>query len=180
MGPAWCVADEKDEGFAPLFNGKDFEGWKFTGGEKSPLNWKVAGGLIQLSGGGKPHLATAREYGDFELRLEWRSVADKYNSGLYLRSGPNLGSNQLNLAKGSEGGLVGGKIEGAKAVPTLQKPAGQWNEWRVRAHGEKVTFWCNGQLAWEGTGFKAVRGHIGLQAEGAAMEFRNLRLQEIK
>ncbi|MSU42276.1 MAG: DUF1080 domain-containing protein [Pedosphaera sp.] len=175
-----CAAEEKEEGFAPLFNGKNFDGWRFTGAAKSPANWKVAEGVIQLSGGGSPHLSTANEYGDFELRLEWRAKGDKYNSGLYLRSGPNLGSNQLNLAKGSEGGLVGGKVEGAKAVPALQKPAGEWNEWRVRAVGDKVTFWCNGKLAWEGTGLKPARGHIGMQAEGAAMEFRNVRLKEIK
>ena len=46
--------------------------------------------------------------------------------------------------------------------------------------GEKLTFHCNGQLAWEGTGLKPAEGHIGLQAEGAPLEFRNIRLRKIK
>lgn len=172
---------EKKAGFKSIFNGKDFMGWRFAGSADGTVpNWKVDGGLIHLSGGGKPHLATEKEYGDFELRFEWRSVGEKYNSGLFIRSGPNLGQNQLNLAKGSEGAFIGGKIEGAKGAPDLQKPAKEWNEWRVRAVGDKVSFWCNGKLAWEGTGLKSVKGHIGLQAEGAAMEFRNLRINEIK
>ena len=81
-------------------------------------------------------------------------MKDKYNSGLFIRSKPELGSNQLNLARGSEGAFINGKIEGAKPVGDLQKPAGEWNEWRIIAAGEKLTFYCNGQLAWEGAGLK--------------------------
>jgi hypothetical protein len=174
---------EKAEGFKSLFNGKDFTGWRFSGGKQDGAreapNWKVMDGVLQLSGGNAPHLATDREYADFELRLEWRALREKYNSGLYIRSGQKVGANQINLAKGGEGGFVGGKVNGAKAVPELQKPAGQWNEWRVLVQGDKVTFWCNGKKAWEATGLKPSKGYIGLQAEGAPIEFRNLRLREI-
>ena len=38
----------------------------------------------------------------------------------------------------------------------------------------------NGKLAWEATGLAPERGHIGLQAEGAPLEFRNLQVREIK
>jgi hypothetical protein len=176
--------EEKAAGFQPLFNGKDFTGWRFSGGKHDGANeapnWKVKDGLIQLSGGGDPHLGTEREYADFELRLEWRALRDKYNSGVYVRSGQKIGANQINLAKGDEGHFIGGKVDGAKKVPDLQKPAGEWNEWRILAQGDKLTLWCNGKLAWEATGFKPAKGYIGLQAEGAPIDFRNLRLREIK
>jgi hypothetical protein len=176
--------EEKAAGFEPLFNGKDFTGWRFSGGPEDGAreapNWKVKDGVIELSGGSHPHLATEREYADFELRLEWRALRDKYNSGVYIRSGQKVGANQINLAKGGEGGFIGGKAQGAKTVPDLQKPAGEWNEWRILARGDKVTFWCNGKPAWEATGITPAKGYIGLQAEGAPMEFRNLRLREIK
>ena len=181
-------AKEKD--FVPMFNGKDFTGWRFTGGKEEEniahANWKVEGGVIQLTGGGKPHLASESEYADFEMRFEWRALNDKYNSGFFIRSGKNVGSNQLNLAKGSEGAFINGKVTAApgskdpKGVPDLQKKPGEWNEWRVVVVGDKISFHCNGQLAWEATGLKPDRGYIGLQAEGAAMEFRNLRIREIK
>ena len=46
--------------------------------------------------------------------------------------------------------------------------------------GDKVSYWCNGKPAWEATGLKPEKGHIGLQAEGAPIEFRNLQLRELK
>ncbi len=176
--------EESDAGFVLLFNGKDLTGWRLNDSLEQattlPANWKVEDGCIKVTGGGKPHLGTMKEYADFELRLQWRAARDKYNSGLYIRTGKGLGTNQLNLAKGSEGGLVGGKITGAKPVPMLQKPAGEWNDWRVLAEGDKLSFWCNGQLAWEGTDFTAKQGFIGMQAEGAPIDFRNIRIREIK
>lgn len=174
--------DEKGAGFVSMFNGKDFTGWRFTGDTpvEKATNWKVADGLIQLSGGGSPHLSTDREYGDFEMRFEWRALKPGYNSGFFIRSGKNLGSNQLNLAYKSEGAFIGGKAEGAKPVGNLQKPAGEWNEWRVIVQKDKVEFFCNGEPAWTATGLKPEKGYIGLQAEGAPLEFRNLRIREIK
>lgn len=188
--PSWTFAaelsdDEKKAGFVSLFNGRDFTGWRFVGKggmtAEAP-NWSVADGVIALSGGGSPHLSTDREYADFEMRFEWRAVREDkgYNSGFYVRSGEKLGSNQINLAKGAEGKLMYGKGVGGDAVPQLQKPAGQWNEWRIVVEGSKAAFWCNGQQAWDAANLSPEKGYLGLQAEGAALEFRNLRLREIK
>jgi hypothetical protein len=180
--------EEVKEGFVSLFNGKDWSGWQFGGGyglpDKVPANWSIGDGLIKLSGGGAPHLGTQWDYDDFEFRLEWRALKPKgkakYNSGVYIRSGRKVNANQLNLAEGGEGGPVGLKAKGAKAVPNLQKPAGEWNEWKVRVIGDKITLWCNGELGFEATEFATLKpGYLGLQAEGAAMEFRNLRVKEI-
>lgn len=186
--PTTCFAqsltdEEKSEGYVSLFNGKDLTNWRFgdeSPPEKMPDNWKVEDGVIKVTGGGSPHLASSKEYADFEFRLEWRGVKPKYNSGLFIRSGKKVGAHQINLASGGEGNFINGKLTGAMAVPKLQKPAGEWNEWRIRCVGDKVTFHCNGQLAWEGTGLSAKSGYLGLQAEGAPMEFRNLRILEVK
>lgn len=175
--------EERGEGFVSMFNGRDFSGWRFSESsalpEPLPANWKVEEGLIKLSGGGSPHLGSQWDYEDFDMRFQWRAVKENYNSGFFIRSGRKVGANQINLAKGAEGNFFGGKLTGGKPVPTLQKPPMQWNEWRVHVVGDKVTFWCNGELAWEGTGFESKRGYIGLQAEGAPLEFRNLRIKEL-
>ena len=172
-----------EKGFVPMFNGKNFSGWQFdqtyTLPEKLPDNWKVEEGVIKLSGGGRPHLGSQWDYEDFDMRFQWRAMREKYNSGFFIRSHRKVGNNQINLAKGGEGRFFGGKMKGGKAVPELQKPAMQWNEWRVLVVGDTVKFWCNDQLAWEGTEFESKHGHIGLQAEGAPLEFRHLRIQEI-
>ena len=176
--------EERDAGFVAMFNGKDFTGWRFEGKESPPKelpdNWKVEDGVIKLSGGSKPHLGSAKAYRDFEMKFEWRAVKENYNSGFFIRSGEKVGDNQINLAKAHEGAFIGGKITGAKEVPQLQKKPGEWNEWRVLVVGDKVTFWCNEQLAWEATGLQPKEGYIGLQAEGAPLEFRKLRIRELK
>ena len=173
--------EEADAGFVSIFNGKDFSGWRFSGGADpaSVSNWMVKDGVIHLTGGGRPNLGTEKSYGNFEMKFEWRALRDKYNSGFFIRSGKDVGKNQINLAKGGEGRFLG-KLEGAKAVAELQKPAGEWNEWRVLVQGGDVAFWCNGKLAWKASGLTPETGHIGFQAEGAPMEFRNVRIREIE
>ncbi len=173
--------EEQDAGFVSMFNGKDFSGWRFTGGTppEKVSNWMVKDGVIHLTGGGKPNLGTEKSYANFEMKFQWRALRKNYNSGFYIRSGKDVGKNQINLAKGSEGKFLG-KLDGAKAVPDLQKPAEEWNDSRMLVEGEAVTFWCNGELAWKATGLTPAEGHIGFQAEGAPLEFRNLRIREIK
>jgi hypothetical protein len=174
--------DEAREGFVSLFNGKDFTGWRFGESVPTPAtlppNWKVEDGVIKLSGGNSPHLASQGEFGDFDVRFQWRALQEKYNSGFFIRSGREVKANQINLSQAAVGKLMSG-AKGGDAVPSLQKPVGEWNDWRVLAIGDHVTFWCNGQRAWEVTGFKDRRGYLGLQAEGARMEFRSIRIKEI-
>ncbi|MFT7642496.1 MAG: hypothetical protein ACI9G1_004254 [Pirellulaceae bacterium] len=172
--------DEKDAGFISMFNGKDFDGWRFTGGAvpETVTNWKVENGVIHLTGGGRPNLGTEKAYRDFEMRFQWRALRENYNSGFYIRSGKDVSKNQINLAKGSEGKFLG-RLPGSSAVPDLQMATEEWNDWQVQVVGDKVIFHCNGKLAWEATGLTPAAGHIGFQAEGAPLEFRNLRIREI-
>lgn len=72
-GPsAWAA--EPSPAFAPLFNGKDFTGWRLPEGDNG--HWRVEGGVIDYDARseakGDKHLWTEREFGDFVLRAEWR------------------------------------------------------------------------------------------------------------
>jgi hypothetical protein len=165
-------AAEKEEGFVPLFDGKSFAGWK-TNADTAKV-WTVADGMLVLSGGGnKNNLYTEKSYGDFIIRFEFRPKKEGYNSGFYIR-----GNNQINLAQKAAGQLMGNK--NAKAVPELHKAPGEWNEWEVTCVGSKVTLKVNGKEAWTINDFKPTSGTIGIQAEGAPIDFRNLRIKEIK
>ena len=177
------AASAVDDGFEALFNGRDFTGWRFSlqkTGDPLPENWKVKDGVIYLTCAMRPHLVTTREFGDFEMKFEWRALVPKFNGGFYIRSKADAGSNQIRVDKNYEGAFLAGTLTGAKASPTLQKATGEWNEWRVLVKGSAVTLWCNGKLAWEAIGLAPARGHIGLQAEGTPMEFRNLQVRELK
>ena len=127
-----------DTGFEDLFNGRDFTNWRFSlqkTGDPWPDNWKVKDGVIYLTGLMRPHLVTTKEYGDFEMKFEWRALVPKFNGGFYIRCKPDAGNNQIRVDRNYEGAFLAGTINGAKPVPALQKNIGEWNEWRVLVKG---------------------------------------------
>ena len=75
---AWAANDDASDGFVPLFNGKDFSGWKVPEGDGG--HWKVVDGVIDYDAGsdakGDKNLWSDREYGDFVLQIDWRLVVD--------------------------------------------------------------------------------------------------------
>src|SRR5689334_24666924 len=76
-------ADDKDDGFVPLFNGKDLAGWVVKG---KPEGWQVTkDGILRSEGGkGGEWLRSEKEYDDFILKVEWK-VSKDGNSGVFLR-----------------------------------------------------------------------------------------------
>lgn len=82
-----------DDGFQPLFNGKNLEGWNFIvkagkdGTKPDPKDtWSVVNGTIVCKGKPNGYAVTDKEYGDYVLRLKWRFPADSKggNSGVLL------------------------------------------------------------------------------------------------
>jgi len=68
-----------EEGFTPIFNGKDFTGWK------GPVeNYEVKDGAIACKAGKGGTIYTADEYADFVVRLEVMIPAGS-NNGLAIR-----------------------------------------------------------------------------------------------
>ena len=61
-------------GFASLFDGKGFTGWKVPAGDNG--HWKVVDGVIDYDAQSEAredkNLWSVAEYGDFVLRVEWR------------------------------------------------------------------------------------------------------------
>src|SRR3954463_611945 len=105
------LAQAKDntppEGFTALFNGKDLTGWQGlvelpkrdkdpekyaaqvkAANDKYLPHWSVKDGVIQYDGKGQS-LQTVKDYGDFELLVDWK-IAAKGDSGIYLRGSPQV------------------------------------------------------------------------------------------
>ena len=167
-GPA-AAAGTAEADFRPLFDGKSFAGWRVN--ENTPKSWKIEDGLLKLTGGSS-HLFTKDEFDDFVVRIEWRAVKKGYNSGFFVRG------RQIQLAQGSAGMLFGSDRAGA--VPKLHRPPGEWNEWEVTAVGTRLSLKVNGTLAWEIDDFKPPRGPVGIEAEGHAIDFRNLQIKTLR
>ena len=64
-------------------------------------------------------------------------------------------------------------------VDGAERPLGQWNRMVVEALDRTIKVWVNGRLVNEGTHATADHGQLAIQSEGAAVEFRSIRLTPI-
>jgi hypothetical protein len=192
---------EAPEGFTPLLNGKTLEGWVVNKGGNMD-RWGAEDGLIFTKGGGGGWLMTEKEYGDFELRLEYK-VPEKGNSGVGLRS-PLEGDpayvgmeiqilddpNYKGLRPAQHTGSIY-DVVAAEGWDKAEKPQGEWNQYRIVAKGRKVTVELNGtklvdadlddykDRADRHPGLLREKGHLGLQSHDGRVEFRNLYVKPL-
>jgi hypothetical protein len=167
-------------------------------GLKPKLQWRVdtaQHALICTGDGGHEWLRYDRELGDFVLNVDWRftPVADRpqrYNSGIGVRLS-KWGEIWYQAQTGPTGGYIFGQnltADGVLKGFNLQKemkenrvkPAGEWNHYEIRAEGDCITLAVNGAVVNELSGVGLRRGHIGLEAEGYEIAFKNLRLKLLK
>ena len=175
-----CVAADaaKDGHWESLFNGKDLSGWVPV----HEVTFAVTNGNLRLVNG-MGWLRTEKQYADFVLEAEWRALVPEYDSGFFFRAGlegkpwPKDGW-QVNLARSSLGGLVKG-YKTIVPAETPPMPLSKWVKFRMEVRGKTITLDVDGERAWEFKELDAERGYIGIQAEGKAFDFRNLRVQEL-
>ncbi len=209
-------------GFTALFNGKDLSGWrggntfdpvklaamapearlaqieKWTASMKE--HWQVDNGELVNDGFGD-YATTEQDYGDFELRLEYKTVAGA-DSGIYLRGCPQVQIWDINQPskpeapdrnpnKGS-GGLFNNtpKTPGRDPLVVADKPFGEWNRFRIVMVDNKVTVWLNEKLVVDHAVMENYfdkerklpvprTGPIQLQTHGGEIRWRNIVLREI-
>jgi hypothetical protein len=195
-GPAGTglAADPLPESeFQPLFNGENLDGW-----EGDAELWSVRDGMIVGESPGIDHnafLVAKEEYGDFELRLEFRLVGGEGNSGVQFRSRQQPDSPQVEGFQADIGPKYFGCLydearrdvmlaPAPKSLSKVLKPDG-WNDYRIRAVGDGVTLTLNGLQTVDytepeeeipRTGILALQVHSG---PPMTIEFRNLRIARI-
>lgn len=188
------IATAADEGFVPLFNGKDLTGW-----EGNLDLWKVDSGMIVGDSPGIAHnqfLATTKQYEDFELRLEFRLVDGKGNSGVQFRSlrvpdSTEVSGYQADLGEGWWGSLYDeSRRKRMLATATKESLAklnrDGWNEYTIRAEGDHVTLAINGVTTVDYREEEADirrQGVIALQVHSGPplrVEFRNIRIKTLE
>lgn len=75
-----------DDGFVPLFNGRDLYGW--VNANCAPETWSVRDGVIYCTGEPTGALRTERQYENFILEAEWRHLTSGGNSGIFIWGTP--------------------------------------------------------------------------------------------
>lgn len=194
---------KEEEEFQSLFNGRDFTGW--VGGTDG---YTVENGMIVVRMQGETgNIYTEREFDDFVLRFEFR-LTPGANNGLGIRA-PLEGDAAYNgmeiqILDNSapkhadlEPYQVHGSVYGvAPARRGFQRPVGEWNSQEVIASGSRIIVRLNGvtivdtdiekarkEGAMDGRphpGLERVSGHIGFLGHGSRVEFRNIRIKELK
>jgi hypothetical protein len=212
VGPVFGALNEPPEGFKTLFNGKDLSGWKglvedpkarakMTGDELAAkqlkadedmrAHWKVEDGALVFDGKGHS-LCTDKDYGDFEMLVDWK-IEEGGDSGIYLRGSPQVQIwDTARVSSGAEvgsGGLYNNQKNPSKPLKVADKPVGEWNMFRIKMHGERVTVHLNEVLVadnvvmenyWERDKPIYPNGQIELQSHGSKLYFRNVFVREIK
>jgi len=202
-------------GFTALFNGRDFEDWSgastrdpreikemnaeeraaFEARMKDRIQkrWRVEDGVL-VSDGHEPYLATKREFGDFEMWVDWL-IGPKGDSGIYLRGAPqvqiwdpdNPDSFKNGNQKGS-GALWNNKMNERWPLERVDRPVGEWNRMYIRMIGPYVSVTLNDKpvvksVVMENYYDRAIpifaRGPIYLQTHGSETRFRNVFIREI-
>ncbi len=201
---AYAVSDsEKEDGFVPLFNGADLSGW--TGDTKG---YAAENGKIVIDPErGSGNLYTEKEYADFVLRFEFK-LTPAANNGIGIRAplegdAAYVGMEIQILEDGSPvywnlhpyqyHGSIYGVVPARRGI---LRPIGEWNTEEITAAGRRITVRVNGTTIVDadidkasagGTidgrdhpGLKRQTGHIGFLGHGSIVEFRNIRIREIK
>ena len=79
-----------EDGFRPLFNGKDLAGWVPV--NVAPETFTARDGMIVSTGKPTGVLRTDRQYENFVMELEWRHMQPGGNAGLWYYQADNIGS----------------------------------------------------------------------------------------
>jgi Domain of Unknown Function (DUF1080) len=211
---AVAADNQPPAGFKAIFNGKDLSGWR--GLPKSPLDnpakraaapaaelaaaqkdadddmrahWSVVDGALVFDGKGRS-LCTAKDYGDFELLVDWK-ILPNGDSGIYLRGSPQvqIWDPASKDAKGTgSGGLFNNQKNPSKPTANADKPIGEWNTFRIKMVGDRVSVWLNDTLVtdnvvlenyWERDKPIYPTGQIELQNHGNTLYFKNIYIRQL-
>ena len=154
--PANALSDEeKAAGWELLFDGKDLARWERYGAPEALHGWTVQDDAIAWIAQGAGDLATKEEFGDFELRYEWKISAGG-NSGVMFRVS---GQGQAPWHSGLEMQVLDNERHSDGQNPThragsaydlmaspdhVVKPVGEWNHASIRCQGSRVELRLNG------------------------------------
>jgi hypothetical protein len=198
-----------DEG-QPIFNGKDLQDWVAEGarevkgkdGKLAPV-WTVRDGMLHCQGQGFGFLRFARQqYGDFVFHVEYRMLNPKCNSGIGIRTQafdpkqsratrPSIFSYEIQIfddhGKPPDTHSTGSLYRYVAPRVSAAKPVGEWNVADIECVGPHIRVTLNHQKLIDvdqstisAIKDKPLRGYVCLQNHGGTLDFRNIRIREIK
>ncbi len=194
----------QDEGFTPLFNGKDLTGWVNV--NCAPETWTVKEGMLHCDGVPTGALRTVRQYENFILDLEWRHLKPGGNAGVFIWAGPlsapgqpflravevqvldhGYGQSKSHTTHGDVFPIHGssmkpfGRHNGQRSFPSEErsKPSPEWNHYRITCQDGVLKLAVNGKEVSGGEDCTWRKGYLALESEGGTVDWRNVRIKEL-
>ncbi len=183
--------EETADGFRPLFDGVDLNGWHLREAS-GPASWSVQNGMLVNSvpeGGHGTDLVSDEKFLNFTARYEYL-IPPHSNSGFYLRGREEVqildDGDATEPSKTSNGSIYN---HTAPSKMVSRKP-GQWQTVEATITGDKVTVILNGEKIIDNVTVERPTGGeldnnvndpgpILLQGDHGAVAFRNLRLKPL-
>lgn len=189
-------------GWVPLFNGENLQGWKVVDGE---ANFEVVEGVIVGTSKFNSHntfLVTENEFDNFVLEFDVL-IDEELNSGVQIRSakspeinGGSVYGYQVEIDPSKRSWSGGIYDEGRRGwLYNLEcnqngKKAfqnGKWNKYKVEAMNENIRVWVNGIQTSDLIDDLSPKGIIALQVHsidkeelnGRKVKFKNVRIKNI-
>jgi hypothetical protein len=175
-----------------LLNGVNLDGWRQAG----PGGFRIENGMLVTESGMGLLWYSARQFGNFELQVDWKVTKKSDNSGVFVRfPGPTVsksagGDPRVAINHGyeiqidDEGAPDGNRVHRTGAIYGVQPPEkvaskrpGEWNTFVIRVEGQIYNVTLNSEpVITNFTGNRAMRGHIGLQNHSPKDQvfFRNI------
>lgn len=204
----------QEGGFVSIFNGKNLDGWK--GLVENPVKrakmtpkelaaaqakadataktgWVIENGELLFTGKGD-NLCTDKQYGDFEMLIDWKLYpGPEPDAGIYLRGTPQVqiwDTARVNVgAQVGSGGLYNNRQNPGKPLKVADQKVGEWNTFRIRMVGERVSVWLNDEQVtdnvvlenyWDRSQPIFPTEQIELQAHGSKVAYRDIFIKEIE
>jgi len=190
------------EGFVSLFNGKDFAGWKESGGKPTeflemPASWKIDDNTIMFikeSTGKDGHLWTEKSFKNWELHVDWKFAGGTTG---FFTSPAHIKIWDVNKTTGwaaTGSGSLGYGDTMVKPIKKADKPLGQWNHFRILVESPParkdpngkpvaskgtISIWLNDELVIDKEPRTIRKSRIGLQDHGSQVGFKNLYIREL-
>jgi len=175
--------------------------WQQIGGREG--SWKFEDGILSTGGGGGGWLSTRQEYDNFKLELEFR-VPPGGNSGVFVRAphegNPAYEGMEIQIlddyaqqwAKLRPSQYTGSIYDVQAPSKRATKKANEWQKMIIVCNGPRVQITVNGTVIVDTDvseykdklathpGLKRTKGYIGLQDHGQRIDYRNIKITELK
>ncbi len=163
----------EEEGWTTIFDGKTFDGWRGYNKDTVPAAWTIEDGAIKINGSGAGEagarnggdlIYAAKQFGNFELELEWK-VDKGSNSGIFYLaqeipetpiyySSPEYqildNENHPDAKLGVDGNRMSASLyDMIPAKPQNSKPYGEWNTTKIMIYKGTVVHYQNGEAVLE-------------------------------